>query len=121
LNIWLRIEKIYQGWLMKIARPIFKYKVESFSEKMNVNKPERIIIKKLKKRWASIGKNGDTINLNVNVAKTREDIINYIIIHELCHLKIKGHTHHFWDLLHKFVPDYQEKINWLNNNSNVLV
>jgi predicted metal-dependent hydrolase len=78
-------------------------------------------IKKLKKRWASIGKNGDTINLNSNLSKTPEDIIDYIIIHELCHLKIKGHSHHFWDLLHKFIPNYREKIDWLKTNEASIV
>ena len=117
----LIIERLYQGWLMKIARPIFKSKIESFSDIVGVSKPERIVIKELKKRWASIGKNGDTINLNANLVKTPEDIIDYVIIHELCHLKIKGHSHHFWNLLHKFVPNYQENINWLSTNGSVLI
>jgi len=44
-----------------------------------------------------------------------------IILHELCHLKIKEHSHHFWDLLRKFMPDYQEKVKWLRiNGSNVV-
>jgi predicted metal-dependent hydrolase len=115
------IEKLYEEWLMKIARPIFKNKIESFSGKLSVSKPETIAIKKLKKRWASIGKDGDTINLNANLYKTPEDIIDYIIIHELCHLKIKGHSHHFWDLLHKFMPNYQEKIDWLKINARNLI
>ena len=43
----------------------------------------------------------------MNLIKTPEKIIDYIIIHELCHLKIEGHSHNFWNLLHKFVPDYE--------------
>jgi predicted metal-dependent hydrolase len=115
------IERLYEHWLMKAARPIFMNKVKSYSEKLGTAKPEKISIKKLKNRWGSIGKNGDTINLNVNLLKAHEDIINYIILHELCHLKIKEHSHHFWDLLHKFLPDCQEKIDWLNVNGSNLV
>jgi predicted metal-dependent hydrolase len=117
----LMIEKLYEGWLMKIARPIFKNKIKTFSEKLGVRKPKIITIKKLKKRWASIGKNGDTINLNGNLSKAPEDIIDYIIIHELCHLKIKEHSHHYWDLLHRFMPNYQEKIDWLRTNAANLI
>jgi predicted metal-dependent hydrolase len=106
---------------MKTARPIFMNKVKSYSEKLGIAKPEKISIKKLKNRWGSIGKNGDTINLNVNLLKAHEDIINYIILHELCHLKIKEHSHHFWELLRKFTPDYQEKIDWLKVNGSNLV
>ena len=52
----------------------------------------------------------DTINLNGNLVKALNDIIDYIIIHELCHLKIQGHSHQFWSFLKQFVPDYQKKL-----------
>ena len=72
-------------------------KVKSYSEKIGIPKPEKISIKKLKNRWGSMGKNGRTINLNVNLLKASEDIIDYIVLHELCHMKIKEHSHHFWN------------------------
>lgn len=115
------IERLYEHWLVQTARPIFMDKVKSNSEKLGIPKPEKISIKKLKNRWGSINKNGRTINLNVNLLKASEDIIDYIVLHELCHLKIKEHSHHFWDLLHKFMPDYQEKIDWLDINGNNLI
>jgi predicted metal-dependent hydrolase len=106
---------------MKIARPVLKNKVETYSEKLGIAKPEKIVIKRLKNKWGSICKNGNSINLNVNLIKAHEDVINYIVLHELCHLKIKEHSHHYWDLLHKFMPDYEEKANWLNiNRGNLL-
>ena len=65
-------------------------------------------------------KNG-VLNLNLNLAKAPEDVIDYIILHELCHLKIKEHSHHYWDQVRKFMPDYHDKIEWLNvNGSNLL-
>lgn len=128
VNIWPSknvtaqyVEKLYEHWLMKLARPIFKNKIKSYSEKLGVTKPEKIVIKRLKNRWGSIGKKGDTINLNVDLIKAPEDIINYIILHEICHLRIKEHSHHYWDLLHKFMPDYEEKVNWLSMNGGNLL
>jgi predicted metal-dependent hydrolase len=115
------IERLYEHWLMKTARFIFINKVKSYSEKLGILKPGKISIKKLKNRWGSMSKNSRTINLNVNLLKASEDVIDYIVLHELCHLKIKEHSHHFWDLLHKFMPDYQEKIDWLNINGNNLI
>jgi predicted metal-dependent hydrolase len=53
--------------------------------------------------------------------KAPNDIIDYIIIHELCHLKIQGHSYQFWSFLKQFVPDYQKKIDWLNRNSESLI
>jgi predicted metal-dependent hydrolase len=77
-------------------------------------------MKDLRNIWGSVTKN-KTINLNVNLLKAPEDIIDYIIIHELCHLKIKGHSHLFWDYLKQFVPNYIQNIKWLNRNSNSLI
>ena len=128
VNIWpiknvtaQYVEKLYEHWLMKIARPVLKNKVETYSQKLGVTEPGKIVIKRLKNRWGSIGKSGDTINLNVNLVKAPEEVVNYIVLHELCHLKIKGHSYHFWDLLHKFMPDYSEKIDWLDKNGSNLV
>ena len=70
----------------------------------------------------SLSKNGP-INLNVNLVKAPEEIeeiIDYIIIHELCHFIIKGHSYHFWDYLKQFVPDDPQKVKRLEANSNSL-
>ena len=53
--------------------------------------------------------------------KAPKDVIDYIIIHELCHFKIKGHSHKFWSYLHRYVPNYQDKIEWLNVNAKYLI
>jgi predicted metal-dependent hydrolase len=42
-------------------------------------------------------------------------------LHELCHLKIMEHSHYYWDLVRKYVPDYQDKEGWLRANAAVLV
>ena len=66
--------------------------------------PQGYKIKFLRKRWVSLTKKGAII-LNINLVKASEEIIDYIIIHELCHLKIKGHSHYFWRFLKQFEPD----------------
>lgn len=98
--------KLYNGWLMKTARPIFNNKVEEISLKLGIDKPKKISIKKLKNRWGSLTPSG-IINLNVNLLKAPSDIIDYIILHELCHFKIKEHSHHYWDLIYKHMSKYQ--------------
>ena len=55
------------------------------------------------------------------LVKVPEIVIDYLILHELCHLKIKEHSHHFWDLIHKFMSDYQEQVEWLGINGSRLV
>ena len=77
--------------------------------------PSKIVVKKLKGRWGSSTKNG-VINLNIALTKVPPKVADYIIIHELCHLRIREHSSRYWSLVHKFMPDYKSKINWLNNN-----
>ena len=114
------ISKLYYDWLIRAAHPIFKNKVEEISSRLCVDQPNKIVIKKLKNRWGSLTSSG-TINLNVNLIKAPSDIIDYIILHELCHFKIKEHSHHYWDLVRMHIPDYQEKVNWLNVNGTILL
>jgi len=72
-------------------------------------------VKPLKTRWGSATKKG-VVNLNLHLLKAPKDVIDYIIIHELCHLQIKNHSFRFWNLVRKFMPDYEEKKEWLEKN-----
>jgi len=112
------VRKLYTDWLNTVGFKIFKYEVDKHAKTIGVN-PPNIVIKNLRNRWGSLSAN-DSINLNVNLVKAPEEIIHYIIIHELCHLKIKGHSYLFWDYLKQFVPDYPRKVEWLEINSNSL-
>ncbi len=84
------------------------------AEKIGV-KPKKIVVKNLKSRWGSAGKTG-TITLNQALTRMPPRIIDYVIIHELCHLKIKGHSSRFWSILYSYNKDYQKNILWLENN-----
>lgn len=53
--------------------------------------------------------------------KASDDVIDYMILHELCHLKVKEHSHWFWDLVYKHMPNYQENIDWLKVNGTGMV
>jgi predicted metal-dependent hydrolase len=47
------------------------------------------------------------------VIKAPDEVIGYVIIHELCHFLIKDHSHPYWNLLKAYVKDYKEKLNGL--------
>jgi predicted metal-dependent hydrolase len=94
-----------------------KYKIIQKRLRVEV---KQIIIKSLRNRWGSLTSNGN-INLNFNLLKAPEDVIDYIVLHELCHLKIKEHSHHYWNLVYKFMPNYHEKIEWLRVNGGSLL
>ena len=112
------VKKLYQEWLMEKSSQIFTSRLNKISKKLKL-KPRKIIIKNLKDRWGS-ATSDDTINLNMNLIKSPMSVIDYVILHELCHLKIKGHSDKFWQMVKKFMPNYDEQKRWLELN-NVIV
>ena len=78
--------------------------------------PTKINIKHLKSRWGSSTHTGE-INLNFNLIKAPKNIITYVILHELCHFKIKEHSHHFWSMIAKYMPEYETYTKWLELNA----
>ncbi|MCM8807955.1 MAG: M48 family metallopeptidase [Candidatus Omnitrophica bacterium] len=78
--------------------------VEEFSKILNV-KPKEIKFRKMKRRWGSCKK--DKIILNKNLEFLPEDLIRYVVYHEMCHLLIKNHRKEFKLLIEKIYPDYK--------------
>ena len=113
------IKILYENWLYHKANIIFKEKVHILSKVIGV-KANKVVIKNLKNRWASITKKNH-IHLNVNLIKAPPEIIDYIIVHELCHFKIKGHSYNFWNLMRRYCPEYPKFIKWLNINGKNLL
>ena len=114
------MKQLFEEWTIKIAYRVLKTKVESYSQKLGVHAQKILVKSNLKSRWASLTKKR-SINFNMHLIKAPSDVIDYIVLHELCHLKIKGHSHHYWDLVYRYMPNYQDKIDWLNINGRMLV
>jgi predicted metal-dependent hydrolase len=79
----------------------------------------RISIKNQKTRWGSCSKKGN-LNFNYKLVLLPEKLADYIIVHELCHLREFNHSKAFWQLVAKTVPDYLELRQALKSNKNQL-
>ena len=109
------VKNLYESWLENKSSNYLYKRAQKLASKTGI-KPSKIIVKSLKDRWGSATKDR-TINLNVNLLKVPRDVIDYIIIHELCHVRIKDHSFRYWNLVRKFMSNYQDKIAWLKANS----
>ena len=76
----------------------------------------RISIRNQKTRWGSCSKKGN-LNFSYKLALLSEDLADYIIVHELCHLKEFNHSRNFWDLVARAIPDHKEKRNALHKHT----
>lgn len=72
-----------------------------------------------KSRWGSCSSKG-VLRFSWRLVFAPENIINYVIIHEVCHLAEMNHSKSFWLLVKKFYPDYKSAIFWLKKNSSRL-
>lgn len=109
-------KKLYKT---KLKDTYLEKRTQTLALKIGI-KPSKIVVKLLKNRWGSATEKG-VVTLNSNLLKAPKDVIDYIIIHELCHLKIKNHSQRYWNLVRKFMPDYSQKIDWLEKNSKAIL
>jgi predicted metal-dependent hydrolase len=66
-------------------------------------------------RWGSCSRDG-SISLNFRLLFMPQDVLDYVIIHELAHTKYRSHGVRFWSLVESIVPDHKEKRRWLREN-----
>ena len=68
--------------------------------------PNKVRIRNIKYAWGSCSQNKN-ITINYNLIKYDKNVIRYVIIHELCHLKYMNHSKKFWNLVERYMPDYK--------------
>lgn len=77
--------------------------------------PTRLQVVDQAMRWASCSKSG-SIRLNWRLSMLPAAILEYIVVHELCHLRIHDHSPRFWRLLQSVLPDFEKRRAWLRQN-----
>lgn len=109
------LDKFYQQELSIYIRP----KVILFSNKLQVE-VNKIRIKKLKSRWGSCSEKKN-LNFNLSLIKTPPFIIDYVIAHEVSHLKEMNHSPAFWEVVESIYPRYKEAKMWLKKDGRNLI
>lgn len=100
-------KRLLQQWYRTRAGIVLRQRLDAnfprFQE-MGLSKPQ-LSIRSLKKRWGSTTTKGNLI-LNRDLVQAPGRCIDYVIVHELCHLKYHGHGAKFWKLLERVMPDF---------------
>lgn len=111
----LKVKKLLDNWYQEKANQVFRKRYDLCCNKIKLLgiKPAPLTIRELKTRWGSCTKAGKII-LNQELIKAPTECIDYVIMHELCHLKEHNHGPKFWKLLLKVLPDYKARKERLN-------
>ncbi|TAN45637.1 MAG: M48 family peptidase [Nitrospirae bacterium] len=105
-----KIKDLLDSWYKEHARLIFSRRLEECykrAERLSIPYPE-IRLRKMVRRWGSCSKSGDIL-LNTSLVKAPLSCIDYVIMHELCHLKIHTHTNSYFKFLSKLMPDWEKR------------
>ncbi len=105
------VKLLLSQWYERNAKRIFQERFEELSEsfikKQKVGKKPRLQMKRLSRKWGSCS-NGGLISLNPELIKAPKSCVDYVIVHELCHLVHPNHSKDYFEVLEKQLPNWKE-------------
>lgn len=105
--------------LTKKAKEEIPPRAEYFASVMGVSF-DRITIRHQKTRWGSCSSK-KTLSFNFLLMLVPPEVRDYVIVHELCHLKEMNHSKSFWKEVENIIPDYKKHYKWLKENGNTII
>ena len=95
-------------------------KTNSYYEILIGVKSNKLLFGQYKSKWGSCNSK-KTISYDWRIIMAPFEVIHYLIIHELCHIKFPNHSIYFWKYVEKYMINYKIQKKWLKNNSNKLI
>ncbi len=105
--------------LADLALKVISVKVKHYAGLMNVQYG-RITIRNQKTRWGSCSSKGN-LNFNCLLMLAPDEVVDYVVIHELCHLIEMNHSKAFWKQVEQVMPDYKKHRKWLKDHGNEIM
>jgi len=105
----------FNNWMYFVAKNYIPSRTVEFANKYKF-RFNRIRVKKLRSRWGSCSSRGN-LSFNYKLMQFPDEVIDYVIIHELCHTKEMNHSQRFWQLVAEIIPNYKELKTILRNGT----
>lgn len=106
-------------WYLETGISVITEKVNRYTGAIGVDY-SRIDIKKVSSIWGSCSP-GNRLCFNRKLIMAPHEVVDYVVIHEVCHLVHRNHSSRFWGLVAKFDPQYKEHRRWLRRNHHLLI
>jgi len=105
------LELALEQWYRTAAAKLINERADKLSSQMGISY-KRVVIRSQKTRWGSCS-HKKNLSFNWKLIMAPEPVINYVIIHELIHLKEMNHSKRFWELVSQYCPGWREYKKWL--------
>jgi predicted metal-dependent hydrolase len=103
-----------EQWYIDHALDRFKEKTHRFSKVLGIS-PKTINVRDYKSRWGSCSASGD-VSYNWRIIMAPHHIVDYVVVHELCHMLEHNHSPKYWKHVENVIPGYREDRDWLKVN-----
>lgn len=100
-------KEILDGWFLNRANFVFQKQYQEVLKDFKYNFEPKLVIRKMNKRWGSF-LSGKKVILNPRLIHAPKECINYVITHELCHMKYKNHDSNFYNYLKGKIKNWEE-------------
>ena len=114
-----RIKTYLEKWYIHEAYQKLEEKVMRYSKIIRVS-PRAIKVRNYKTRWGSCDNKG-RLTFNFHLIKAPHEIVDYVVIHELCHMIQPNHSKFFWNEVARFDPSFKNHKKWLKLNGADLI
>lgn len=114
----MEARKAFEAYYAAKGLERIKQRVKYYAAKVGVE-PGATLVKDMGFRWASCSKN-NVLSFHWKCMMAPPKIIDYIVVHELCHIHHRNHSNAFWNEVDKVMPDYAERKAWLRKNGAAL-
>ena len=114
----LQAESVFTTWYKKQARKVLIERADFFVRKYGF-KVGKVRISSARTRWGSCSSK-DTLSFTWRLVMAPLGVIDYVVVHELCHLKEMSHSKTFWAQVENILPDYKQRRKWLKDNGKLL-
>lgn len=113
-----QLEAAVIHWYMENGRKLMDQRMNHFAEPLK-EYPAKLIVKSQKSRWGSCSSSRE-LRMNWKLMMAPPKVLDYVIVHELCHLKHMNHSVDFWKAVEAILPDYKKQRQWLKKNGHML-
>ncbi|PGT15171.1 M48 family metallopeptidase [Bacillus cereus] len=110
--------ELFKTWYLEHGKAKVRSRLKLYCAKMGVT-PNDVQLKEQRMRWGTCTLEGN-IYLNWRIIMSPMSIIDYVLVHELAHLRYMNHSNDYWNFVHSILPNYEQRKEWLRVNGPTL-